>query len=47
MASRGIAHQRAVLQKRAELAKHVESIKKTRVKIATAKVQLRQLRGKQ
>jgi len=46
MAAKTLAHQRSVLQKRAEVAKHAESIKKLRIKMTTAKAQLKQMRGK-
>jgi len=41
-----IEHARKVLQKRAEVAKHQDAQKKLRVKIATGKLELRQLRGR-
>jgi len=46
MKGQQLDHARKVLQKRAELAKHQDAQKKLRVKVAAARIELRQLRAK-
>lgn len=40
-----MAHARRLLAKRAELAKHQEAVQKSRIKMATVRAELAQLRG--
>jgi len=44
MTTRNLLQQRLVLQKRAEVAKHADNIRKLRVKMVTAREQLKQMR---